>query len=278
MSGGCRHICIQVLHATLSHHTVPGQPNTRRLKLRRSWHLNYVLHPLKLSPNDSVSQILLLLPRLLFVAHLQEIFNKSLLVLDGTLEIFLIFLTAEEDDAARSESMGGRKNRGLDAGRRFTVNVSVLPDSDGARLERLLNDWFPSSSCRNESLLFRALPWMDGGCKPRRLVDWPILLNAAPRTHDSEDDMPSLSKESGQSPIPSIYLLSLWPSPTNHSTFNNMLLSTGLSYRCVNTVTWRHSLPRIRLRGCWSEPTTLDCYCNCLLLKPLGRTHCLPST
>ena len=37
---------------------------------------------------------------------------------------------------------------------------------------------------------------------------------------------------------------------------DNMLLSTGLSCRCVNTVTWRHSLPRIRLRGCWSEHHT----------------------
>ena len=79
------------------------------------------------------------------------------LLLEATLDIFLIFLTAEEEDAARSESMGGRKNRGLDAGRRFTVKVSVLPTEE-ARLERLLNEGFPSSSCRNESLLFRALP------------------------------------------------------------------------------------------------------------------------
>ena len=175
------------------------------------------------------------------------------------MDIFLIFLTAEEEDAARSESMGGRKNRGLDAGRRFTVKVSVLP-AEEARLDRLLNEWFPSSSCRNESLLFRALPWMEGGCNPRRLVDWPILLKAAPRTHDSEDDMPSLSKESGQSPIPSIYLLSLSVHPPQQPTvclpLDNMLLSTGLSCRCVNTVTWRHSLPRIRLRGCWTEDHT----------------------
>merc|ERR1719264_2293598 len=55
--------------------------------------------------------------------------------------------------------MGGRKNRGLDAGRRFTVKVSVLPARSSvpeeARLDRLLNEGFPSSSCRNESLLFR---------------------------------------------------------------------------------------------------------------------------
>ena len=118
--------------------------------------------------------------------------------------------------------MGGRKNLGLDAGRRFTVNVSVLPVRspipEEARLDRLPSEWFPSSSWRNESLLLRALPWIEGGCKPRRLVDCPILLKAAPRTQDSEDDMPSLSKESGQSPIPSIYnlfLFSLAITPTN---------------------------------------------------------------
>ena len=100
---------------------------------------------------------------------------------------------------------------------------------------------------------------MEGGCNPRRLVDWPILLKAAPRTHDSEDDMPSLSKESGQSPIPSTYLLSLSGHPQQPTVclpLDNMLLSTGLSCRCVNTVTWRHSLPRIRLRGCRSEDHT----------------------
>ena len=44
--------------------------------------------------------------------------------------------------------------------------------------------------------------------------------------------------------------------PTVCLPLDNMLLSTGLSCRCVNTVTWRHSLPRIRLRGCWSEDHT----------------------
>ena len=65
--------------------------------------------------------------------------------LNLTFDIFLIFLTADEEDAARSESMGGRKNFGLDAGRRFTVNVSVLPRRSSilaveSRLERLLNE------------------------------------------------------------------------------------------------------------------------------------------
>ena len=155
---------------------------------------------------------------------------------------------------------------GLDAGRRFTVNVSVLPARspipEEARLDRLLSEWFPSSSWRNESLLLRALPWIEGGCKPRRLVDCPILLKAAPRTHDSEDDMPSLSKESGQSPIPYIYLSSpslsgYHPNKTalDHcfSSTRQHACSTRLSCRCVNTVTWRHLLPRI-WRGCWSRP------------------------
>ena len=187
-----------------------------------------------------------------------------------TLDIFLIFLTAEEEDAARSESMGGRKNLGLDAGSRLTVNVSALParssSPEEARLDRLLSEWFPSPSCRNESLLLRELPWIDCGCQPRRLLDCPILLKAAPLTHDSEDDKPSLSKDS----IPSIHHLSghrkqtqpLFLPSHSHSCWTFLPVQ-----RCVNT--WRH-LPRIR-RGCsTSTSTTPDCYCNCLLYSESG--------
>ena len=208
-------------------------------------------------------------------------------VLKATLDIFLIFLTADEEEAARSESMGGRKNLGLDAGRRFTVNVSVLPGRspipEEARLDRLLSEWFPSSSWRNESLLLRALPWIEGGCKPRRLVDCPILLKAAPRTQDSEDDMPSLSKESGQSPIPSIYLLSryLATTPTNQLLFlfhwtTCLFHSTFLPVRQYCHLAAPPATYLARLL----EPTTtlVDCYCNCLLhSKELQCLPCLPA-
>ena len=117
------------------------------------------------------------------------------------MEIFLILLTVEVVEvveAARSDSMGGRKKWGLEAGRRVTVKVSVLARRFSfmatveARLLRLARevDYLMAGSTWSKESSW-PVERMEAGCQPL-LLGWPICLRAATLT---------VSREAPRSPM-----------------------------------------------------------------------------